>query len=125
MDLQLFLDRLTLLTEPQIRELAGRLEHHHSSAADEVEEWRILLGVRRALELGHRSRDAALAAHEASVRVVAAATAEGIAVPDHDVTRVARAAAEIARAIEGGKYALGELDALLADWVTLQPLAAA
>ncbi len=125
MDLQHFLDTLDRLTEPQLRELAPRLDHHHGSAADEVQEWHVLLGVRRVLERRHRSRDAAIAAHQASVRVVAAAAADGISLPDHDVTCVARGAAEVARAIAAGDDASGELHSLLADWAPVRVLAAA
>ncbi len=125
MDLQRFLDTLDRLTETQVRALGSRLDHHHGSAADEVEEWHLLLGVRRALQRAHRSRDAAMAAHEASARVVAAAAANGIPLPDPDVTCVARAAAEVARAIAAGEDASGELHSLLAEWIPIEVLVAA
>jgi len=62
------------------------------------------------------SRSAAIAARQASAAVKTAAESDGMALPDPDVTRVARGAACIARAIVAGSSAITHLELFSAVW---------
>jgi len=64
----------------------------------------------------HRTRDAARAASTVTHMVLQIAAAQGIHLPDEEVTHVARAAAEVARGLVAGEEAHGEVSVLLVDW---------
>jgi hypothetical protein len=82
--------------------VACAIDSAHQTAADEVEAWEDLMRVDELLRQTGRSRVAARAAHDAvhAVRIAEAETA--VPVPSETVTRVAREAALLARAIVAG-----------------------
>jgi hypothetical protein len=98
-DLVSFGSALQRLTADEIRAIALDLEAAHSSAADDVAFTRALLVVDRLLRNRHRSSEAALAAFAVVTAVQAAAARDRVRLPDPDVTRVARAAAILARGL--------------------------
>jgi hypothetical protein len=89
------------------------------SAGDEVDAWRVTMAIDRALRHSHRARHAAHAAREASQAVQFAAAAQGITLPDAEVTAVARGAAELARGLVAGADVEREMLELLQHWVPL------
>jgi hypothetical protein len=109
-----FTETLCGMSEADIREIAASLET--DTAGDEVDLWRATIAIDRALRHTHRTRLAAHAAWDAAHAVQRAAAAEGVDLPDPDVTHVARAAAEIARGIVAGDDVAGELNRLLQHW---------
>ena len=125
MDVAGFTQLLRRLTPADFRIIGAALEDEGSSAADEVEAWRLTITIDRTLRRLRRSRNAAHAASAASHTVVAAAQADHIDLPDATVTLVARAAAEIARALVDGEEARYEADALLVPFSSLLESAAA
>jgi hypothetical protein len=98
-DLVAFGAALQQLTEADIRAIAHDIEDAHASAADDVAFTRALMVVDRLLRNRHRGTEAALAAFAVVNAVQAAASRDRISLPDSDVTRVARAAAVLARAL--------------------------
>src|SRR6476660_4770817 len=78
---------------------ARAIDASHQTAADEVMAWEDLMRVDEALRLRGRSRVAARAAHEAVAAVRHAVAMSDVEVPDTVVTRVAREAALLARAM--------------------------
>jgi hypothetical protein len=72
-----------------------------------------------AIRHGRCSRGAAHAATRAAHLVQHVAEREGYELPDADVTRVARAAAEVARAIIAGPQAQPIANLLLEHWTPL------
>ena len=89
------------------------------SAGDDVDAWRVTMAIDRALRHSHRTRHAAHAAREASQAVQFAAEAQGMALPDPEVTAVARGAAELARGLVAGADVEREMLELLQHWVPL------
>jgi hypothetical protein len=84
--------------------------------ADEVDWWRATIAIDRAIRHGRCGRQAGRAATQAAALVEAAARREGFRLPDAEVTRVARAAAEIARGIVAGPGAQPIVRILLEHW---------
>ena len=125
MDAAGFTQLLRRLTPADIRIIGAALEGDTSSAADEVEAWRLTITVDRTLRRLRRSRNAAQAASIATHTVLAAARSSVADLPEHTVTLVARAAAEIARALTAGEEAHYEAEALLVPFSTLLESAAA
>ena len=68
---------------------------------------------------------AARAASAVTHTVLQIAAAQGIRLPDEEVTHVARAAAEVARGLVAGDEARAEVRTLLVDWAPLVGLSAA
>jgi len=120
--------RLYHLTAPELAALADALRHGHDTADGEVAWWRTTISVTAALRHQHRSREAGLFAHRASAAVVEAATRAGVAdVARDDVTLVARAAAEVARALvaaDGTDASRLTLGPVLAPWQPVLAVAA-
>jgi len=111
------------LTADDVHRIAATLTSNHSdSAADEVEAWRVTLTIDRVLRRTHRTRLAARAASSITHTVLQIAAAQGIRLPDEEVTHVARAAAEVARGLIAGDDVRPEVGSLLVDW---SPLVAA
>jgi hypothetical protein len=110
-ELHAVLERLTV---DDVRAVARSLET--DTAGDEVDAWHATIAIDRALRHSHRSRLAARAAWDAAQTVQHAAEASGVALPDVDVTAVARAAAEVARGITAGDACAPEVDRLLRHW---------
>lgn len=113
-----FVDRLNGLTGPEIAALAASLRHELQTADGELSWWRATIAVGANLKRHHRSREAGLAAHRSSAAVQYAAEKAGDISRD-DVTIVARAASEVARALVVEQYheapALAT-NVLLAPW---------
>ena len=128
MDPNEYNQRLRDLSDEAITALATALRHELDTAEGEVAWWRATISISAALKHQHRSREAGLAAHCASMAVVDAATRAGtIETARDDVTVVARAASEVARALVAGSTALlpdGTAAAVLAPWRPLVPAAA-
>ena len=123
MDVGEFSRALESLTAEDVHRIAATLTNNHSeNAADEVEAWRVTLTIDRVLRRTHRTRLAARAASSITHTVLQIAAAQGIRLPDEEVTHVARAAAEVARGIIAGDDVRAEVGALLVDW---SPLAGA
>jgi hypothetical protein len=123
-----FNEQLRALSGEAISALAEALRREIETAEGEVAWWRATIAISAALKRQHRSREAGLAAHTASVALVDAATRAGLL--DHardDVTIVARAASEVARALVAETTSLlpaGTATAVLAPWHSLVPTAA-
>jgi hypothetical protein len=123
MDVGEFSRALESLTAEDVHRIAATLTNNHSeNAADEVEAWRVTLTIDRVLRRTHRTRLAARAASSITHTVLQIAAAQGIRLPDEEVTHVARAAAEVARGLIAGDDVRAEVGALLVDW---SPLAGA
>jgi hypothetical protein len=95
---------LSELTVEDIRLLAADLAEAMASTADEIAATRAVLMIEQTLRRTHRMPNAAAAALSAASTVQDIAKAADIALPDQDVTRVARAAAQIARGLVAGKH---------------------
>jgi hypothetical protein len=93
-----FAERLSELTGPDIAALASSLRHELDTADGELSWWRATITLGANLKRHHRSREAGLAAHRASVAALSAADRAGVVSKD-DITVVARAAAEVARVL--------------------------
>ncbi len=111
-----FTEALRKLTPDDVYTIARSLES--DTAGDEVDAWRATIAIDRALRHSHRTREAAHAAWDAAQTVQRTMTAQGMALPDPDVTHVARAAAEVARGLvaEGVE---SEVSRLLMHWFPL------
>ena len=114
MDLTEFHAALKQLTVDDIHHVARSLAS--DTAGDEVDAWHATIAIDRALRHSHRSRHAARAAWDAAQIVQGVAEANGMQLPDVDVTHVARAAAEIARGITAGDECVLEVNHLLQHW---------
>ncbi len=119
MDAAVFTEMLRRLTPGDLHGIAAAVDVHSGSPADEVEAWRVTITIDRALRRTRQTRVAAHAASGATHAVVAVAEAHGIVLPDPQVTLVARAAAEVARALVAGDEARYEADVLLAPFASL------
>jgi hypothetical protein len=115
-----FNERLRSLTGNAIRELATALRHEVDTAEGELAWWRATIAVSAELKRKHCTRQAGLAAHHASVALLEAAQRAGIAeTAREDVTVVARAASEVARALVASTAPV-----LPTPWRPLVPVAA-
>jgi hypothetical protein len=95
-----FTARLTALDAATIARIAADLRADLQTADGEVAWWRATVAVSGALRRERRTRLAGLAAHHAAAAVVAAAQRAGYGEERwSEVTAVARAAAEVARAL--------------------------
>lgn len=98
-ELSSFVDRLSRLDAEGVTAVAQAIEASHQTAADEVSAWEDLMLIDDALRSCGRTRAAANAAHEAVAAVRRAVAAADGVVPETVVTRVAREAALLARAL--------------------------
>jgi hypothetical protein len=121
-----FAERLSELTGPDIAALASSLRHELDTADGEVSWWRATITLGANLKRHHRSREAGLAAHRASVAVLTAADRAG-AISKDDITVVARGASEVARVLVAAHdHDVPEttIAVLLAPWRPLVSVAA-
>ena len=102
MELDGFVEMLGRLEAEDVNAVAHAIDASHQTAADEVEAWEDLMRVDDALRSHGRSRIAARAAHDAVQAVRSAVAATDVDLPDTVVTRVAREAALLARALVAG-----------------------
>jgi|ERR687895_631894 hypothetical protein len=119
MDLATFTDGLRRLSDEDIRRCATGLDPDQMSVSEEVLQWRAELGIERLLRT-HGSRAEAqranAAGHRAAVTVVEAARLHGLELPHPDVTRVARAASQIARGLVVNGTASSLVQIMLCRW---------
>lgn len=99
MDLVAFARALSELTVDDIRAIAHDLADANPSTADEVAATRSVLIIEQTLRRTHRLHNAAAAALVTATAVQDVAHAAHVELPDAEVTRVARAAAQLARAM--------------------------
>jgi hypothetical protein len=109
-----FLSTLRALTGDDLRRIAGSLEGE--LLTDEVDWWRATIAIDKVLRHTRRTRQAARAAGDAVRAVQDAAVRAGVAIPDGDVTRVARAAADVARGLAAGPPARPIVRLLMEHW---------
>jgi hypothetical protein len=114
MDLTEFHAALKQLTADDIHHVARSLAS--DTVGDEVDAWHATIAIDRALRHSHRTRHAARAAWDTAQLVQRAAEANGMELPDVDVTHVARAAAEVARGMTAGDDCVIEVHQLLQHW---------
>ncbi len=86
-----------------IRLIASDLAAACASTADEIANTRSVLVIEQTLRRTHRLHNAAAAALAAATTVQDVATRARVTLPDNDVTRVARAAAQLARGLVAGE----------------------
>jgi hypothetical protein len=103
MDVVAFGGALADLTIADVRSVAADLAGACESTADEIALTRAVLVIEQTLRRTHRLHDAATAALAAATTVQDVAHRAEVALPDADVTRVARAAAQLARALVAGE----------------------
>jgi len=117
MDQRQLLDQIGMLDAARIRQVAAGIREVTETAAGEVAWWRATLAVEREIRRVHALPVAAMVAHRAAAAVTDRADRAGIALPDPDVTTVARTAGEAARAlVAGGGPADGVLALLPSCW---------
>jgi hypothetical protein len=116
MDLSEFTQAINRMSDADIRMIASELHVRMASTADEVAWWQATIAIDRSLKGCRLHRAAAMAAGSASQAVRNVAEHAGVALPDNDVTCVARAAAEVARGIVAGPMAAQPVAHLLEGW---------
>jgi hypothetical protein len=117
LDAPAFLHALAALEAADLHRLARSLQS--DLLTDEVDWWRATIAIDKVLRHSRHSRHAAHAATLASHAVQDVATRAGIPLPDDDVTRVARAAADVARGLAAGPAARPVVRLLLEHWSVL------
>jgi hypothetical protein len=117
MEFDTFLDAVDAMSAAGLRAVAASVDN--DSVTDEVDWWRATIAIDRAIRHGRCSREAARAATRAAHLVQHVAVREGYTLPDADVTRVARAAAEVARALVAGPATQPIAHMLLEHWAPL------
>ena len=123
MNLAQFVAALDALTGDDIRALAIDLDVMIATPAEEIEVTRAYLAIEAALRRAHQVREAATAGHRAAGAVMHAAERAAIALPDPGVTRVARAAATIARGLVAADAATVEVGFLRSGFRHARPVA--
>jgi hypothetical protein len=116
-----FVAALDVLTADDIHLVAKSLDLE--SLADEVDWWRATIAIDRAVRHARCTRVAACAASRAGETVQASARRSGLRLPDADVTRVARAAADVARGLAVGPSTQPIVRLLLEAWAPVVPVA--
>jgi hypothetical protein len=124
MDLSEFTDTLAHMTADEIHVVAAALALRHATPAGDVDWWEATIAIERTLKVTHRTRAASMAALAASRAVQHAALANGVALPDDEVTAVARAAGEVARGLAAASDDDRALQVLLSSWSPLVASAA-
>jgi len=109
-----FTDALRHLNADELRRVAASLGS--DALTDEVDWWRATIAIDKVLRHTRCTRQAAHAARDAAHAVQEAAERAGIALPDTDVTRVARAAADMARGLIAGTPARPVVRLLAEHW---------
>ncbi|HEY5014872.1 MAG TPA: hypothetical protein VIK61_19455 [Acidimicrobiia bacterium] len=99
MELVTFVGVLQRLTAAELRDLAFDLDHAVECPAEELALFKALADLDRAARRVHRQLQAGHAAHLSVAAVLYAARLAGIELPDSGVTRVARSASHVARAL--------------------------
>jgi len=118
-----FVAAVALLSADELRGVSNSLQS--DLLTDEVDWWRATIAVDKVLRHVRLTRQAAGAASEAVHAVQSAAVRAGIALPDDDVTRVARAAADVARGLVAGLPARPVVRLLMEHWTPALSVASA
>ncbi|MGH9246282.1 MAG: hypothetical protein ACRD29_18615 [Acidimicrobiales bacterium] len=99
-----FTARMARLTAPDFVAVAAALRAEHETADGEVAWWRATMAVNASLRRQRRTREAGLAAHHAAAAVLESARECGLLDAERTTAiAVARAAAEVARALIAGQ----------------------
>jgi hypothetical protein len=109
-----FFAALQRLDADDLHRVSARLDSE--ALCDEVDWWRATIAIDKVVRHARRGRQAAHAASLAAAIVQEVARHAGIALPDGDVTRVARAAADVARGLAAGPAARPVTEILLEHW---------
>ncbi len=109
-----FLTALAHLSGADLEKVALALDS--DALCDEVDWWRATIAIDRVVRHARRTRIAARAAIDAQQAVASAASRAVVPLPDADVTRVARAAADVARGLAAGPAARPVVQLLLEYW---------
>lgn len=109
-----FLDALRSLTADELQRISVSLDSE--TLTDEVDWWRATIAIDKVLRHSRCTRQAARAARDATRAVQESAERVGIPLPDPDVTRVARAAGDVARGLAAGPPARPIVRLLLEHW---------
>jgi hypothetical protein len=109
-----FVDVLRSLDADDLERVGARLDS--DLLCDEVDWWRATIAIDKVVRHARKGRQAAQAAADAAGAVQDAAVRAGIALPDAGVTRVARAAADVARGLAAGPPAQPVTRILLEVW---------
>jgi hypothetical protein len=115
-DLVRFARELRTLDAHDISVIAADLTELVSSPADEVAVTKARLAIEQSLVRLHRSSQAGLASYAVAQAVLASAERAGMALPDANVTRVARSAATIARGCIAGFVVEDAVQFLAGGW---------
>jgi hypothetical protein len=99
MDLEQLIARLQSLDEPTISRVAGEIDRSCVTASGEIDWWTARIEIDRRIRIRRLSRTAGVAAARAVTAVRMAAARAGMAPDDGRVDQVARAAADVARAV--------------------------
>lgn len=120
MDASEFTHCLEDLSRAEFDQIAQDLRTDCASADGEVGWWRATVAIGCALRRRRRTREAGLAAHQASATVLQRAEGLSLLATEHDqVTLVARAAADVARGLVAGGEVADHLSRLLHPWRTV------
>jgi hypothetical protein len=114
MEVTAFVALLHALTPEDIRRISDSLESE--SLTDEVDWWRATIAIDKVLRHSRCTRRAARVAADAAHAVQMSASRGGLDLPDAEVTRVARAAADVARGLVAGQPARPIVRLLLEHW---------
>jgi hypothetical protein len=109
-----FIGVLRTMTGNDLHRVAASLDS--DAICDEVDWWRATIAIDKVLRHQHGTHRAARAATDAAHAVQDAASRAGIPLPDAQITRVARAAAEVARGLAAGAPARPVVGLLLEYW---------
>ena len=109
-----FTASLRAMSAEELHRVAASLEAEQ--ICDEVDWWRATIAIDKLLRRTRCTRRAARAATDAAHAVQEAAGRAGFVLPDAEVTRVARAAAEVARGLAAGSPARPVVGLLLEHW---------
>jgi hypothetical protein len=107
---------LEALTVDDIRAIAADLAALVSSPADEAAATKAVLVIEQSLHRLRRSAKAGHAAHACARAVIGVAERAGVALPDGDVTRVARSAATLSRGLVAGMAGAQSVQFLAGGW---------
>jgi hypothetical protein len=124
-DVEAFGRALSELTVDDIRLIARDLAGACTNTADEIATTRSVFIIEQTLRHSHRLHNAAAAALAAATTVQEVAQRAKLDLPDDDVTRVARAAAQLARGLVAGDTPVIDdaLHVLGRGWIRLECLA--
>ena len=114
MEVTVFVEVLQHLTPEDIHRISASLASE--ALTDEVDWWRATIAIDKVLRHSRCTRRAARVAADAAHAVQHAAIRGGVRLPDPEVTRVARAAADVARGLVAGRPARPIVRLLLEHW---------